>query len=80
METTFATDVSFEGQLMFIDLSDGRAIRMPLSWFPVLEEATDDQRAHLAISTDGQQLFWPELDEDMSVTALLHVLARETMH
>lgn len=80
METTFATDVSFEGQLMFIDLSDGRAIRMPLSWFPVLEEATDDQRAHVAITTDGQQLLWPELDEDMSVTALLNLLSRKTTH
>ncbi|MFX1689833.1 DUF2442 domain-containing protein [Paraburkholderia sp. A2RI-6] len=75
-----AIDVAFDGPTMYIDLSDGRAIQLPLRLFPVLDEASSEQREHLAISLDGQQLFWPELDEDMSVTALLNAAARKTMH
>ncbi|MEM5314804.1 DUF2442 domain-containing protein [Paraburkholderia sp. JHI869] len=75
-----AIDVAFDGPTMYIDLSDGRAIQLPLHLFPVLDEASSEQREHLAISLDGQQLFWPELDEDMSVTALLNAAARKTMH
>ncbi|MEX3981838.1 DUF2442 domain-containing protein [Paraburkholderia sp. EG287A] len=75
-----AIDVAFDGPTMYIDLSDGRAIQLPLRLFPILDEASSEQREHLAISLDGQQLFWPELDEDMNVTALLNAVARKTMH
>ena len=75
-----AIDVAFDGPMMYIDLSDGRAIQLPLRLFPILDEASSEQRKHLAISLDGQQLFWPELHEDMSVTALLNAAARKTMH
>ena len=75
-----AIDVAFDGPTMYIDLSDGRAIQLPLRLFPILDEATSEQREHLAISLDGQQLFWPELNEDMSVAALLNILARKNMH
>jgi hypothetical protein len=66
-----AVDVSFDSAHLFLELSDGRAIEFPLRWFPVLEAATTDEREHFAISLDRQQLYWPELDEDMSVPALL---------
>ncbi|HKU00997.1 MAG TPA: DUF2442 domain-containing protein [Paraburkholderia sp.] len=75
-----AIDVAFDGPMMYIDLSDGRAIQLPLRLFPILDEASSEQREHLAISLDGQQLFWPELEEDMSVTALLNAAARKTIH
>ncbi|MEX3992711.1 DUF2442 domain-containing protein [Paraburkholderia sp. EG286A] len=76
----YAIDVAFDGPTMYIDLSDGRAIQLPLRLFPILDEASREQREHIAISLDGQQLFWPELDEDMSVTTLLNALAHKTMH
>ncbi|CAB3760760.1 DUF2442 domain-containing protein [Paraburkholderia humisilvae] len=66
-----AVDVRFDSAHLFLQLSDGRAIEFPLRWFPVLEAATADEREHFAISLDRQQLYWPELDEDMSVPALL---------
>lgn len=75
-----AVDVHFDKVHLFLDLSDGRAVQFPLNWFPVLEAATTAEREHFAISMDRQQLFWPELDEDMSVTALLLSLPDTQRH
>ena len=66
-----AVDVHFDGAHLFLDLSDGQAVSFPLGWFPVLQAATAAEREHFAISMDRQQLFWPEIDEDVNVPALL---------
>ena len=63
--------VHFDCVHLFLDLSDGRAVEFPLDWFPVLQAATAAEREHFAISMDRQQLFWPEIDEDVNVPALL---------
>ncbi|MGA7815277.1 DUF2442 domain-containing protein [Caballeronia sp.] len=75
-----AVDVRFDSAHLFLDLSDGRAVQFPLNWFPVLQAATSAEREHFAISIDREQLFWPELDEDMSVTALLLSLPDSSLH
>jgi hypothetical protein len=74
-----AVDVHFNSTHLFLELSDGREIGFPLRLFPVLEAASADAREHFAISMDHQQLYWPELDEDMSVAALLRAVP-ETRH
>ncbi|WP_434660752.1 DUF2442 domain-containing protein [Paraburkholderia sp. A3BS-1L] len=66
-----AVAVHFEGAHLFLDMSDGRAISFPLDWFPVPQAATAAEREHFAISMDHQQLFWPEINEDVNVPALL---------
>lgn len=63
------TDIRFEGDKFWVDLSDGRTLGVPLSWFPILEEATAEQRLRFYLSTRG--LHWEELDEDISVEGLL---------
>jgi hypothetical protein len=75
-----AVDVRFDSAHLFLDLSDGRAVQFPLNWFPVLQAATPAEREHFAISMDHEQLFWPELDEDMSVAALLLSLSNSPRH
>ncbi|MEM5389951.1 DUF2442 domain-containing protein [Paraburkholderia phymatum] len=70
-----AIDVHFESSNVFLHFADGRAVGFPLDWFPLLQVASDRDRANFAISLDHQQLFWPELDEDMNVTALLSLPA-----
>jgi hypothetical protein len=52
-------------------LADGRRISVPLAWFPRLLEATPEQRAHFELMGDGRGIHWPEIDEDLSVAALL---------
>lgn len=64
-----ATKVWFDTDSMWLDLSDGRTLSVPLAWFPRLLKATPAQRKKVMISTRG--LHWEELDEDISVEGLL---------
>lgn len=61
--------VRFDENSLWIDLSDGRVIAVPLAWFPRLLHATPEQRAKVEISPMG--LHWDTLDEDVSVAGLL---------
>jgi len=54
---------------MWVELSDGRTLGVPLVWFPRLLRATPQQRLVFAISRGG--LHWDELDEDISIEGLL---------
>jgi hypothetical protein len=67
--TISATKVRFDDDTMWVDLTDGRTIGVPLAWFPRLLNATAAQRARVEISRTG--LHWEELDEDISIDGLL---------
>ena len=54
---------------MWVELSDGRSLGVPLSWFPRLANAAPEQRRDFTISPGG--LHWDALDEDISVEGLL---------
>jgi len=64
-----ATRVHFDPDSMWVDLSDGRTIGVPLAWFPRLLRATAEQRDQVRISSRG--LHWEALDEDISIAGLL---------
>lgn len=64
-----ATSVRFDPDSMWVDLSDGRVIGVPLAWFPRLMDGTAEQREQVRISSRG--LHWDALDEDISVAGLL---------
>jgi hypothetical protein len=64
-----ATNVSFDEDSMWVDLSDGRRLGVPLAWFPKLLHASLAERERVTLSTRG--LHWEELDEDISVAGLL---------
>lgn len=64
-----ATHVRFDSDSMWVSLSDGRTIGVPLAWFPRLLHSTAEQREQVRISTRG--LHWEALDEDISVAGLL---------
>ena len=66
---TSARAVRFDDNSMWVDLSDGRVIAVPLAWFPRLLHATPEQRALVEFSSQG--LHWKILDEDVSVAGLL---------
>jgi len=71
-----ATAVRFDQDSMWVDLSDGRVIGVPLAWFPRLLGATDEDRNRVRISSRG--LHWESLDEDISVAGLLEGLGDQT--
>ena len=59
----------FDEDLMWVELSDGRTLGVPLAWFPRLLHATPAQRADYELSHHG--MHWEALDEDISVEGIL---------
>jgi hypothetical protein len=64
-----AATVRFEGERMWVGLSDVRVIGVPLVWFPRLLRAAPAERERFEISPFG--IHWEALDEDVSVGGLL---------
>jgi len=54
---------------MWVELTDGRTLGVPLAWFPRLLHATPAQRDRVELSRMG--LHWEDIDEDISVAGLL---------
>jgi hypothetical protein len=69
--STLANNVRFDDSQMWVELSDGRTLGVPLAWFPRLLRASPQQGAAYEISGGGKGLHWEALDEDISVAALL---------
>lgn len=64
-----AKRVRFDLDSMWVELSDGRTLGVPLAWFPRLLRGTPDQREQVRVS--GRGLHWEVLDEDISIASLL---------
>ena len=64
-----AKSLRFDDNSLWVELSDGRVLGVPLAWFPRLLRATPQQRLAFEISRSG--LHWEELDEDISIAGLL---------
>jgi hypothetical protein len=66
-----ATDVRWRADALTVDLSDGRSVSVPLAWFPRLQAASRRERSNWRVIGGGEGIHWPDLDEDISVEALL---------
>jgi len=64
-----ADRIRFDKDSMWVELTDGRTVGVPLVWFPRLMNATEKERSEYSISPNG--LHWESLDEDISITGLL---------
>jgi hypothetical protein len=69
--TAIATAVHFDTDRMFVTLSDGREISVPITWYPRLAQATPDQRNDWQLIGDGEGIHWPEVDEDLPIAGIL---------
>ncbi|GMV32430.1 MAG: DUF2442 domain-containing protein [Chloroflexi bacterium] len=70
-KTALAKSVKFSNETMEVIFTDGRALGVPLIWFPLLHEATPEQREKYEIGGGGVSLHWEEIDEDISIASLL---------
>lgn len=61
--------VTFDDDTMWVGLSDGRTLGVPLAWFPRLLRASQADRNAVTLSPMG--LHWAALDEDISVAGLI---------
>ena len=66
-----ALDISFTEEAMHVSLDDGRAISIPVAWYPRLYHGTQSERLHYELIGDGEGIHWSELNEDISVEGLI---------
>ncbi len=74
--STFENSVSakkvwFDDYSLWVELTDGRSLGVPLAYFPRLLHALPEQRLRFEMSGGGTGLHWDELNEDISVEGLL---------
>ena len=70
-ERIVARDVRFKGDRMTVELKDGRAVTIPLKWYPRLLKATPEQRENWRLIGRGSGIHWPDIDEDISTIGLI---------
>lgn len=66
-----AMSVEVTEDTLTAELSDGRTVSVPLSWYPRLIHATPEERQNWRLIGAGEGIHWPVLDEDISVEMLL---------
>ena len=66
-----AIGLDFSEDSFTVHLNDGRQITIPMAWYPKLHYATRNERKNYEFIGAGEGIHWPDLDEDISVEALL---------
>ncbi|MGH9785510.1 MAG: DUF2442 domain-containing protein [Terriglobia bacterium] len=73
-EQVAATGVRFDGNILYVALSDGRELSVPLKrvpWLRWLMKASPEQRAKWSLEPGGFAIYWEELDDGIEVCRLL---------
>lgn len=71
LQTVRALEVRVADDMLTIDLADGRALSVPLSWYPRLLHGTPEERRNWRLSGNDTGIHWPDLDKDISIEGLL---------
>jgi hypothetical protein len=66
-----AIRVTVTKDALAVDLTDGRTVIAPLTWYPRLLHGTSGERKRWRLIGRGEGIHWPDLDEDISVEGLL---------
>ncbi len=66
-----AESVTVSEHTLTVELSDGRSISVPLTWYPRLVHATPEERDRWELIGRGHGIHWEDIDEDISVENLL---------
>ena len=65
-----AKSARFADGKLYVQLTDGREIGVPLAQFPWLASATATQRRHWHIEPRGFAIYWDDLDDGIEVEHL----------
>ncbi len=71
IEVPYAEGITLTDDTLSVDLSDGRTISVPLTWFPRLLYASTEGRKNWRLIGKGQGIHWEDIDEDISIEGLL---------
>ena len=68
-----AVSVRFTDDMVYILLSDGRELGLPvdLPWLAWLAAATSAQRARWSLEPRGYAIYWEDLDDGIEIAPLL---------
>jgi len=66
-----ATAAAVTGEILTVDLADGRSISAPLTWYPPLLHATAEELGTWRLLAGGQGIHWLGLDEDIGVASII---------
>jgi hypothetical protein len=66
-----ALAVSVTNESLIVDLIDGRSLMVPLSWYPRLLQASQEERQSWQLLGDGYAIEWVDLDEHIGIEGLL---------
>lgn len=69
--SVYGIDLVVTEDMVTLELSDGRSISAPLTWYPRLLHSTPEERTEWRWIGRGIGVHWPQLDEDISVENLL---------
>ena len=59
----------FKDGRIYILTNQGNTYSRPLEAFPLLLEATPEQRSHYEIGLDGDDIRWDDIDEDIHISS-----------
>ena len=68
----------FSDERIFILTDQGNEYSRPLEAFPLLLEATPQQRARFEIGIDGDDIHWDEIDEDIHISSFFETAEPDT--
>ena len=68
----------FSDERIFILTDQGKEYSRPLEAFPLLLEATPQQRAQFEIGLDGDDIRWDEIDEDIHISSFFETTEPDT--
>src|SRR5438132_124615 len=69
--TAFARSARVTDEQLIVELTDGRKVSVPVSWYPRLAHGRAEERVRWELIGRGDGIHWPDLDEDISVEGLL---------
>ncbi len=70
-EERVVVEVRLTEEKLVVYLDDGRKMAVPITDFPRLDYATDEERRDFRLIGGGTGIHWPRLDEDISLESLL---------
>ncbi len=68
---SLAVNVTITADTLTVALDDGRALSVPLAWFPRLLQGSHQERRSWRLIGNGQGIHWDLLDEDISLASLI---------
>lgn len=71
IQSTSAADIWFDDSKLYVRLTDGREIDVPIDWYPRLRDASEAARNNWRLIGHGQGIHWEAIDEDLSVVGFL---------